>query len=153
MPIKSSRVEADIILQSLSEIIMRNKFGGFQISDITKAVDPNAATLFSDISGKGYLYSSMKFCMATASQYSDYGRAIVDGITSDTPSLYHLLLFNSINGFMQGFPYLTCYNETSFLYGLAWPASITIETSHQHYWVETQGNSPTVRVGLLYTVI
>ena len=152
MPIKSSRVEADIILQSLSEIIMRNQLGGFQISDITKTVDPNTITQFSDVSAKGYIYSSLKFCIGSSSQKNDIAWAIVDGVISATPTLDQLNLFN-INGLMQAFPYITCFDETNFLYTIAWPASLTFETSFSDWWYEKHGNTPTVRVGLLFTII
>jgi len=153
MPIKSSRMDVDIISQTLSEMIFRPKYGTRGLIDFANYVTPNSYTILGTITGKGILYGGADVAIGSASCANDSLASSFDGgPIYDTPSLGDCKTFNLVGP--HGATYqLECYDDVNFYYSAGLQFGITFETKGVLYYHERSGRMPYVVGKIMYAVI
>ena len=118
-----------VSLQTLSEIISRDKFGSFQRSSGVSVVSSPGTTTLVDISGTGRLFlSSVQTQGSDTDNKYDLPKLIIDGQTTVEYS------YNTMNSWQlvdQGDSVfrLTEYSESVYRFGAVFDAPITFESS------------------------
>ena len=151
MPIKSQRVDADIILQSLSEIIQRPRLGTISAFSASGKVAANTANLVWYISGAGMHWGIYFWSSSIATQQNDYVRVIADGNTGNLPTFIQLI-DNNFTLPIGAEATISLYNEVNFKYAGFGGAGKTWSNYHNGYYVETHGRTPTASVFFVYSV-
>jgi len=152
MPVKSSRVDINILSQALAEVTTRNKYGGFNVAKTIKTVTANDDTEFFSITGTGYIFSVGVVTYGSDIQHDDYLYGYFDGVRDDTPTYKQLLDWNLVYS-LYGFPLIGTYDEVNYLYSLGWFGNVTIEEGFKNGYHESHGRTPTVVMFTLYAVI
>jgi len=128
MPIKTSRFDVDIITQSLSEIIVRNKYGAFQTSEgpYGPILTPAEITII-NISGKGIIYGGF-FQVSGGNPPDDNIRVELDGVSSIFTGIDTFKDRNLVEPLITPL-YLTLYDQVNNYYTLGFSSGITFEQS------------------------
>ena len=152
MPIKTSRFDVDILSQSLSEIIIRNKYGAATPTAFAVAVTANAKTQLVAVTGKGMVYGVVAYIQGTDIQHDDYLTYNLDGVVFDDVSLEYFMLFNDV--LVPGaLGWLGCYDEINYRYALHIGTNISFETGSSISYNETHGRTPIVFGVAFYALI
>ena len=152
MPVRSSRIDVDLFSQTLPEVIIRNKYGGFNVAAVAKNVDANADIELISIIGTGYIYSTVWVTYGTDVQHDDYAYVVIDGVRSNSPTYKQLFDWGSFP-VATTLPYLGCYDEVNYLYAVGWEAKVTFEESVKDCYHEAHGRTPYIMKFILYAVI
>ena len=152
MPVKSSRVDVNIIAQTVEQLIQRPKYGICAPASFSGYVDANATTLLAEISGIGIIYQVFFYVQSAASQKNDCFIVEIDGIQIPTATFLQAIQFNSVQ---QGnaATHMDCFDEVNFRYSGSIGYGITFESSVKAYYKETHGNTPYVSGMVLYATI
>ncbi len=152
MPVRSSRIDVDLFSQTLPEVIMRNKYGGFNVAKTIKAVNANADTEFFSVTGQGYCFADGVVTYGADIQHDDYLYGYFDEVRDDTPTYKQLLDWN-LTYPLYGYPLIGTYDEVNYLYSLLWFGNVTFESEIKKGYHESHGRNPIVVIFVLYAII
>jgi len=152
MPVKSSRVDVNIIAQTIDQLIQRPKYGICAPASFSGYVDANTTTLVASVSGVGIIYQVFFYVQSNASQANDCFIFEIDGVQIPSATFAQAIQFNSVQ---QGNAavHTDCFDEVNFRYSGSIGYGITFESSVKAYYKETHGNTPYVSGMVLYATI
>jgi len=152
MPVKSSRVDVNIIAQTIDQLIQRPKYGICAPASFSDYVDANTTTLVASVEGVGIIYQVFFYVQSNASQANDCFIIEIDGIQIPSATFLQAIQFNSVQ---QGNAavHMDCFDEVNFRYSGSIGYGITFESSVKAYYKETHGNTPYVSGMVLYATI
>lgn len=141
-----------IALQTLAEIIMRNKLGASQYDGSTSAATANDTKTYLFVTGTGAVSLALFTVDGTAIQKGDEPQLEIDGNTLGGIS------FDAMNKYVFNKPYAAIvnynnYDDTLFLYSAVFPQLFTFESSFKLKYKETHGRTPTIVAEAWYAVI
>jgi len=142
----------DVLLQTLSELIVRSKYGAATPTAFATVVTANAQTNLVTVVGKGMVYGVVAYIQGTDIQHDDYLTYDLDGVVYNDVSLEYFMLFNDV--LVPGaLGWLGCYDEVNYRYALHVGTNISFETGSSIYYNETHGRTPTVFGVAFYALI
>jgi hypothetical protein len=142
----------DILLQTLTELIVRYKYGAAKSAYFGAVVEANKVTTLCSIAGKGIIYVGKLDVGHTASQKDAIIKMAVDGEDFASPTFYGLFT-NSYTKYGDFLFHLNRYDEVDYQYSISFLGGITFETSLVVTYEETQGQTPPVYLNLVYALI
>lgn len=125
MPIKSQKVDADIISQTLAEVITRNKYGVLQHYAASGSGELGYTTLFS-VTGKGIIYGGF----LNTSHKDAFLRITIDGTIINTPSHDSLNTLGIISP-EQYLVFSLFHDAVNDSYNMGIKSGITFETDYK----------------------
>jgi len=139
--------------QDLAEVINRPKYGAATASQGSKICAVVNTTVLTTISGKGIIYGGNVYLHPDVSHKNDYVQLIADS----APLIAYI--FDNQNKYNLTHPavsslFLTCFDDTNFIYSNALSPGVTFETSLElRYYNNEIVDTPTVYYELLYAVV
>jgi len=142
----------DLAYQALSELINRPKYGAAQISTgIVGVAAGGTETLFS-ISGKGVIYGGTVRIASNATQQYSTPRITLDATGLAATTLQNLKKY--VVNVEHSMPiYLLAYDNTNWLYSVAYSHGITFETSVLGQYTNAGSLTATLTYFFIYAVI
>ena len=142
----------DAFLQSLTQVVTRNTYGGARLSAVAGAVAANAATTVVSLTGKGQLLSVYFRASSTATMDNDRLKITVDGQDVSLPVFGKFRDYNWDRGAISS-GIVSIFNDTDFVVGGTAGLGITFETTYVLAYEETYGRNPTAELSLLYALV
>jgi hypothetical protein len=142
----------DVLLQTLSELIVRAKYGAAQVAVINTVALASVDSTCVSIAGKGCIYAGNFLCTDVATCLNDFyflsvdGQDLIDWSFND----YYLLGIDTIPGAgMAG----TCVDDVNFRYCQISGFGMTFETSLKVKFREAYARTPQLRGHFMYALI
>jgi len=145
-------LEVDIILQSLSEVINRPKYGGAELLTSSTACGAGATTSLGSVAGRGVIYGGSIIADDVTTHKDDSVIIVLDSEDIDSLALDNALLY-SINKPTSSLVYLLHYDDVNFIYTFGISPNITFEDSFEIKWKNTYADPITIALGLYYATI
>lgn len=146
------RLNVDVSGQLISEIINRPKFGGAQVLQYYAAIPASQNTSLGSVEGKGMVYGGFINVQGVATQKADNIRIYVDGTFLANAPISMLNAFSITSE--HSYPiYELSYDNSAFIYNIAFSHGITFETSIEIKYEEMYGRTPTVSMDFIYALI
>ena len=133
----------DILLQTLQELIIRNKYGLIYPATYYNYVNAAGPTLLLSVSGKGNIYWAGLVVTSTGIQENDYAIITIDAISIQVASFRDAFDFGSNTPRLPG-SFVDCLDNVNFKYGAFLGANITFESTLTLTYIETYGRTPLV---------
>ncbi len=133
-------------------ISYRPSFGAAKAVNFTAPVVASVAQQIISVSGNGIIYGGLLTSQGIATQQNDTFAVIIDGSSFVQHTFVQLNVFNADKEHCAPV-YLLKFDNVAFVYTFGLMPGITYEDSFSIFYLETHGQTPTVRAHVIYTEI